>query len=117
MSQLIEETEACKNPFVIVQTTCPDLPNAREICDRIVRDKLAACTQIIHPIESTYQWQGKIEHSCEVLVIIKTRSNLLENLYTTIMSHHSYEQPEFICTPITQGSKGYLNWITECTSV
>jgi len=62
-----------------------------------------------------YQWQGKIEHDKEILLIIKTREALFSRVKQTIQELHSYELPEIIAVPIKTGEKNYLNWIQSAT--
>lgn len=62
-----------------------------------------------------YQWQGKIEHDNEILLIIKTQLSLFSRVEQMIQELHSYELPEIIAVPIKTGEKNYLNWIQSAT--
>ena len=95
--------------------TCNSAEIASSIAETLVNKKLAACVNIVNGIESVYQWQGKIEHDQEILLIIKTRQSLFSQLEQTIQELHNYELPEIIAVPITSGEKNYLNWIQSAT--
>lgn len=86
---------------------------AEKIANRLVRLKLSACVNIVSGIHSTYWWQGKIENSSEILLIIKTKRILTRKLIACVKKVHSYTVPEIIALPIAQGNKDYLNWIDE----
>lgn len=88
---------------------------ASSIADSLVNNKLAACVNIVKGIESVYQWQGKIEHDKEILLIIKTKQSLFSPVEQAIQKQHNYELPEIIAVPIEAGEKNYLNWIQSAT--
>ncbi len=52
--------------------TCPTRTEARKIAKAILKDKLAACVNIIGGLESHYWWKGKLERTGEFLLLIKT---------------------------------------------
>lgn len=103
------------NDYIIVLTTCNSSELASSIADSLVSSKLAACVNIVKGIESVYQWQGKIEHDKEILLIIKTKKNLFSQVEQAIQERHDYELPEIIAVPIEAGEKNYLNWIKSAT--
>ncbi|RXG69703.1 Protein CutA-like protein [Armadillidium vulgare] len=60
-----------------------------------------------------YEWKGEINNDEEVLMMIKTRTSRLEELTEFVRKNHPYEVCEVISTPIAQGNKPYLDWISE----
>lgn len=103
------------NNYIIVLTNCNSSETASSIAETLVSNKLAACVNIVNSIESVYQWQGKIEHDKEILLIIKTRQTLFSQVEQAIQELHNYELPEVIAVPIVSGAKNYLNWIQSST--
>ena len=101
--------------YIMVLTTCNSSETSSLIAETLISNKLAACVNIIKGVESVYQWQGKIEHDKEILLIIKTRESLFSQVEQTIQELHSYELPEIIAVPIKTGEKNYLNWIQSAT--
>lgn len=95
--------------------TAPNEDEAVKISKILVEEKLAACVNILKDIRSIYFWQGKIEDEQEVLMIVKTKSELFEELEKKVKSLHSYTVPEIIGIKIKKGSESYLNWISEVT--
>lgn len=96
---------------ILILTTLPDAESARTLARALVADRLAACVTIGAPIESMYHWQGAIETAREVPVTVKTRRDLFGDVAALIRSRHSYELPEILAVPITDGSPPYLAWI------
>ena len=101
--------------YIIVLNTCNSAEVASLIAESLVAKKLAACVNIVNGVESVYQWQGKIEHDKEILLIIKTRKALFSQVQNAIQELHNYELPEIIAVPIDTGEKNYLNWIKSAT--
>lgn len=97
--------------MIQVQTTTANKQEALKIADRLVKDKLAACAQVVGPIASTYRWQGKVETAEEWLVLVKTRTELYAHVETTIRKMNSYENPEIIAVPIERAVPEYLSWL------
>ena len=101
--------------FVLV--TCPSLVLARKIARSVVQKRLAACVNVVGTaIESFYTWKGKLESAHEHLLLIKTTSARLPQLEREVKRLHSYDVPEFIALPITEGSADYLSWLCESTA-
>ena len=86
---------------------------AQRIAAALVERRLAACVQVLGPIESHYRWRDKAEQAREWLCLAKTEASRYPELEATIGELHSYEEPELVATPIVAGSRGYLDWIGE----
>ena len=99
----------------VILTTAGSKEEAEKIADAIIKDRKAACIQCM-PIESFYFWEGKVNNDPEILMLIKTRADLFEEVKDTIIASHSYDLPEIIQLDITNGLPGYLSWITEETN-
>jgi periplasmic divalent cation tolerance protein len=98
---------------MLAMMTAPGLDEARRIAGILVDEGLAACCNLIGQVESIYRWQGEVERAEEVLVIVKTTANRLKALKRRIAELHSYDVPEFIAIPITDGLPPYLRWLAE----
>ncbi len=101
--------------YMVVLITAPNEDEAVKISKTLIEEKLAGCVNIIRNIRSVYFWQDKIEDEPEVLMIVKTKSELFEELEKRVKSLHSYTVPEIIGIKIKKGSESYLNWLNEVT--
>ena len=101
--------------FCLVYITTKNKKEAEKIGGTLVKEKLAACVNIISPIDSIYRWKGKIEKAREALLIVKTKKSLAGKIIKKVKSMHSYECPEIIFSPIEGGSKDYLEWLAQST--
>lgn len=101
------------NPAVVqLQTTLPDEAAARRLATRLVEDRLAACVQIVGPVDSTYRWQDAVEHAAEWLCLIKSTAECAEALIAAIRALHPYQVPEILVLPVLGGNEAYLDWVT-----
>ena len=99
--------------YIIIFVTASNRKEANKIAQRLLKNKLAACVNILDKIKSIFWWQGKIDQADEVLLIIKSNRKKLPKIIKLIKSIHSYEVPEIIAVPIYDGYKPYLKWIDE----
>ncbi len=98
----------------LVYITAADEDEAKKIGRALVTEKLAACVNI-HPIQSIYRWQGKIEEGEEVAILAKTRDTLVDRVIVRVKELHSYQVPDIIAWRIEKGNPEYLHWINEST--
>jgi periplasmic divalent cation tolerance protein len=101
--------------YSVVLTTTKHQSEAEALAEKILEQKLAACVQI-QRIKSFYNWNEKIEHNEEHLLLIKTRASLCSRLSEFIRQNHDYQMPEVVQIPIAGGSPEYLDWINAATS-
>jgi len=96
---------------IAVFITAPNKEQASRLADLLVETRLAACVQILAPMESVYRWQGKVERQEEVLLIAKTINSKFAELETEVRALHSYETPEIVAVPLTALSEPYRQWL------
>ena len=95
---------------------CASIDEARKVSDVLLDARLAACVQVIGPVESRFWWQGERESATEWLCLAKARAAHIDEIVTAVRSVHSYETPEIVATPIVGGSADYLAWVERETS-
>ncbi|TET90390.1 MAG: divalent-cation tolerance protein CutA [Sulfurovum sp.] len=100
--------------YCIITTTIDDENIADQISTTLLQNHLVACVQS-HSIQSKYHWNGTLETTEEILLQMKTKASLFEEVKVQIEALHSYEVPEIIMTPILNGNHNYLKWIDEET--
>lgn len=96
----------------MVFVSCPPA-KAQTLARGLVKDRLAACVNILPAVVSTYRWKNKLESAKESLLLIKTTSTRFKALKTAVLERHPYELPEVIAVKIARGHKPYLNWINQ----
>ena len=97
--------------FIVIFITIDTPANAQKLADKLLAARKAACVNIIPKISSQYWWQGKIEKADELMLIVKTRAILLDELIALVKQNHPYSVPEIIALPIIGGNPDYLAWL------
>jgi len=100
-----------RQQHIVVLVTAKDKKEATKIAHGLLEAKLIACANIVGGVQSFFRWQGKIDSSKEVLIILKTKKILFKKVVSQVKSLHSYQTPEVIALPIVAGSDDYLDWI------
>lgn len=103
--------------YQVVLVTFANNQEALEIGKILIKEKLAACINVLPVMTSIYQWKDELKIDDEVQMIIKTKSDRFEQLSTRISELHSYEFAEIIALEISKGNSSYLNWIKESLDV
>ena len=67
--------------------------------------------QIVGPISSVYRWKGELSRDSELLLLIKTRGDLVPAIETRLAELHPYEVPELLAQPVACGGAAYLAWV------
>lgn len=106
------ETADC----VVVLVTVGSREEGERIAEALVSEHLAACVNLIGPIQSIYRWDNQIQRDQELLLLIKTRRALFAGVEARVKALHSYQTPEVIALPITAGSEAYVEWLCSVTS-
>ncbi len=100
---------------VLVYTTYPSIVEAEKVGRQIVERRLAACVNILPGMISHYWWEGKIERAEEVVMIIKTRASLAEQVAAAVKELHSYTTPAVMVLAVEAVDPAYHKWIVEET--
>ncbi len=99
---------------VQVVTTTDSEDDAAALARGIVEAQLGACVQVA-TVRSFYRWEGAAQDDPEWQLQVKTSAARLDALIEHIKTHHSYDVPEIIATPIIGGSTEYLSWVDDET--
>jgi len=96
---------------VFVYTTYPSVVEAEQAGRRLVERRLAACVNILPGMISHYRWEGQVERGEEVVMIVKTRAALAEDVRAAVKASHPYTTPAIVFLPVEGGDPAYLGWI------
>lgn len=96
---------------LLVLTNVPDATTADAIAHALVDRRLAACVNVLAPCRSIYRWQGVVEQTSEVPLLIKTTAGCYPAVEAVIRDIHPYELPEIVTVDLQGGLPDYLAWI------
>ena len=98
---------------VVIFVTTGSMEEAERIASELLDRKLVACANSLPGVTSLFWWQGELDRADEVLVVMKTRAEHLDEVTALVNELHSYDVCEVIALPIVGGSKAYLDWVDE----
>ena len=96
---------------LVVFVTCPNRRHARRLAEALIRQRLAACVNILPNVQSLFWWHGRVDRAQETLLMIKTTTRRFEALRRCVCTLHPYDVPEVIAIPIQKAHQPYLRWI------
>jgi periplasmic divalent cation tolerance protein len=111
------------NPsFIMVTTglstvlvTFPDRTVADAIVSDLMEVRLIACANLF-PVESSYRWEGKVEHASEWVALLKIRDDDFQKVKERVIEGHPYQVPCIVRYEIADGHPPYLEWIRASTA-
>ena len=102
---------------VLILSNAPDVPLAERIAQVLVDGGLAACVNMGASMTSIYSWQGRVERTEEVPLMIKTTRARQEEVVQALAKLHPYEVPEVLVVNTQDGLDSYLDWVRRQTRV
>jgi periplasmic divalent cation tolerance protein len=99
--------------MAIVYITCSKEEEAVKIGTHIVKERLAACSNIIKDMKSVYWWENNLENDNETILILKTIEEKVDEIIARVKKIHSYDNPCIIALPVIKTSDSYLNRLKE----
>jgi periplasmic divalent cation tolerance protein len=99
----------------LIMTTVDSEELAGTLATTLIERRLAACVQQIG-IASRYRWNGKVQCDDEILLLVKTSAEAADAAMKAIEETHSYDVPEIVALPISDGSPAYLRWLAQETN-
>lgn len=95
----------------MIITTVPNISEAKALAKNTMKQRLAACVQVIPNLSSYYHWKGKLEVSEECQLHFKTLDVQADQLMEMIKTNHAYETPEIIKIGIDAIDPDYYEWV------
>ena len=97
----------------MLYVTTPDREVAEAIAHLVVEQRLAACANVLGEVQSFYRWEGKVQSDPEVVVLVKTTSELRDQATRAIVERHPYEVPCVLSFDAATGHPPFLQWLAE----
>lgn len=100
---------------VVVCITWPADRDPLDLAVPLVDERLAACVNVLPPMESVYRWEGAVQRDLERQLLIKTTKERLTALHARVRGLHPYELPEFVVLDVAAVERGYGAWVVGST--
>jgi len=95
--------------MILLYTTLPTKEEAEDLVRTLLNEKLIVCANM-HSASSMYLWQSTIEHSSEIITLLKTSKEKQEKTIKRIKELHSYEVPCIFSTSV-EVNKAYQKYL------
>jgi periplasmic divalent cation tolerance protein len=95
----------------VVLCSVPSEDVGVKIAQALLGENLVACVNILPGVRSLYRYQGKLEDDRELLLVIKTADDRLDQVMRRVPELHPYEVCEVIALEVGAGSQPYLDWV------
>lgn len=104
-----------KTDFVELILTCGSWQEAQRIADALLELRLIACVEFLE-IKSKYHWQGKLEGSKEIKLIMTSVAHHFDTIEAEVAKLHSYDTFVLQQIPLTNLSSEARIWWAEAAS-
>jgi periplasmic divalent cation tolerance protein len=101
--------------LIVVVTSVGTEDQALDVAHALIRNRQAACVNIIPNVHSVYRWKGRVCEDDERLLIIKSVASEFEGIKETIQKVNTYELPEILAYRVDQASDHFGAWINRMT--
>jgi len=109
-------TAAAKKVIIAIMTpnllflTCANQEEADKIAKALLEKRLVVCVKKT-PVNSDFLWQGKIDHSSEILLVMDSKEELFEQVEQEVKRLHSYDTPNLVSVLVSKSSSGIAEWL------
>lgn len=104
------------NDYIMIEIAFKSKKEVDESVKVLLDNKLVANSQVLTS-ESTWNYKGKRTSRKEFILLLKTKKELINDIYNVIKDIHSYEVFEFAIFNLSSPSKEYLDWINDETKL
>jgi periplasmic divalent cation tolerance protein len=99
--------------YIMVYVTTKDEDEAKRIGETLVKERLAACANIIPGIRSVYWWKGEVESNGEAAIMLKSKQEKSQEIVKRVKELHSYDVPTIDIIPLSGGNPDCFEWLEE----
>jgi periplasmic divalent cation tolerance protein len=100
---------------ILAYITTANAEEADNIGTCLVKEKLAACVNILPHTISIYEWKEGVEKNTETILIAKTKAVLGERLMQRTKELHSYECPAIVLIEAKKCPNDFAEWVDKNT--
>jgi periplasmic divalent cation tolerance protein len=98
--------------IINLSVTCAHQTEANTIAQALLEKRLVACVRMM-PITAKFLWQGDIESSTEILLMMESTENKFAAIEQEVRQLHSYKTFVLTATEVIQVSAGVAKWVKD----
>lgn len=97
--------------------TVPERQVGLDLARQLVGEALVACGNLLGPVTSVYEWKGEQTESEELVLLLKTRKELVDRVSDRVAELHPYECPCIVELPLGAVHAPFAAWVAERTGL
>lgn len=100
--------------YCMIEIAFDNEQELNDVINKLLKERLVSGCQVVEG-SSKWRWKDEIEMSKEFLLFVKTKKELVKEIYDEVRKIHSYECFEFATFDLDSYNKDYLEWIDSQT--
>lgn len=96
---------------ILLVTAPPDAGVA--LLRQLVEARVVAGGNLVPGLRSLYRWKGEICDEPEVLLVLETSAERIDEKIAQIKAAHPYEVPKIVALEPAEALGAYLEWVRE----
>ena len=96
--------------MLFIYTTCADIKEAKSLSKLIIDKKMGVCVDYWR-VNSMYNWKNETKEISQVMILITTLENKLEDINEFISNNHSYSIPLIAGLDVRRINRAYKEWM------
>lgn len=94
----------------VLYVPCPADDEAERLSKALIDEDLAACTNLIETT-SFYVWDGELAEDDEVVMLVKTSPDLIDEVVDWLLAEHPYDTPCIMDLGVAGINESYGRWV------
>ena len=99
--------------MLLFYITCPNNSEAESLAKVLLEEQLIACANILPGMKSFYVWQDELQHSEEIILLLKAPKAKQAIIEARVTELHSYDCPCILSFEPHSVNVPFLNFIQE----
>ena len=91
--------------------TTSEPKDAPSIVRELLEKRLIGCGNIVGPVRSLYWWKGEIQDDQEVVILMETTDELINQAISHLEKIHPYDVPKIVAWEPTESLPSYVAWL------
>jgi periplasmic divalent cation tolerance protein len=101
--------------IALVYVTVPSQEVGLELGRELVLERWVACANLLGPVTSVYEWEGKLEEATEWTLLLKTRPESVSAVIDEVARRHPYQCPAIFALSSHGCLPRFADWVSTQT--
>ena len=101
--------------MLLFYITCPNNSEAESLVKTLLEEQLIACANILPGMKSFYVWEDEVQHSEEVILLLKAPKRNQAIIESRVSELHSYDCPCILSFEPNSVNPPFLDWLRQST--